>query len=56
MEPLKRIKPVQVLTDDAINDIKRAVIYIECANEHLNDKFGADIVANLKAIIEDVQS
>jgi flagellin-specific chaperone FliS len=56
MEPLKKLKSVQVLTDESIYQIERAINFLKTFNESVNNVRVYENIDKLKAIIEDVKS
>jgi hypothetical protein len=53
---MKHLKPIQVLTDESIHQINRAINFLEVFNEEVKIERVVDNIEKLKAIIEDVKS
>jgi len=56
MSNLKHLKPIQILTPEAINLIERAKICLEVYTEHIPSEKTAEIIAELTELIEELKS
>lgn len=53
---MKHLKPIQVLTPDAIHLIERAKICLEVYIEHISSEQTKAIIAELDELIEELKS
>jgi len=54
MPPLRHFKTIQVLTDESVFQIRRAVAFLEVFNETQQNKLVNDNIAKLKELIEEI--
>jgi flagellin-specific chaperone FliS len=56
MSNLKHLKPVQILTDDAIHLIERAKMMLEVYNDNVQLDKTTQIITELTELIEELKS
>jgi hypothetical protein len=49
------MKAIQILTQESIYSIERAIMHLETYNEKFPYKTTSEVIADLKAIIKDVE-